>query len=217
MNPLFPRILVIACLVLTTAQWASAQVGLKAGFNYSTLHYQETDVIIVDLFNENIGWKFGPYLGIYYQKEWNQKFASAIEVIYSQKGLDNKSNFLGASDVQVNFHYLSIPLMLYYRPTENLSLGIGTEVAYLIDRTTNQEDLIMPEIFEDLYDQEIDVSLNIGTKLRITNRLWLESRFNVGILPVQELQFTDANGEVVDEARSYNRNFQVGFGYDLIE
>ncbi|MEL7119309.1 MAG: porin family protein [Bacteroidota bacterium] len=217
MNSLFSRILFITCLFLTTAQWATAQVGLRAGLNYSTLHYQETEVIIVDLFNENIGWKFGPYLGVYYQKEWNQKFASAIEVIYSQKGLDNKNNFLGASDVQVQFHYLSIPLMIYYKPTETLSLGIGTEVAYLFDHSTNQEDLIMPEIIEDLYDQEIDISLNFGAKLRLANRLWLEGRFNLGILPVQELQFTDANGEVIDEAKSFNRNFQLGIGYDLIE
>ena len=208
MYPSFFRLLFFVCLFLCITHSLFAQFGLKGGANYSTLQFNTPDEIDVGDFIAAFSWKGGGYLGAYYQKEWSKKHASTVELLITQKGLES-------IDFQVHLIYLSLPLMAYYFPSENFAFGLGTEIGYLFARTTNRWDLTTDELLRESYDQNLDISLNAGIKFKIIERLWLEGRFNLGIIPVQELEFTDANGQAAGIVNSYNRNFQVGVTYEL--
>ena len=215
MRLLFPRILFSLVLSLFIGQIAHAQLGIKAGLNYSTIRYDIADLVNINDPNEETEWKFGPYVGVFYQKAWSDQFASSVELIYTQKGLKSNIAAQGGDNFQVHLHYLSIPLMVYFLPTENLALGFGTEVAYLFDRTTNRPDQTSPQILDLVYDQDVDISLNAGAKLKVAKRLWLEGRFNLGLISVQEVAYTDINGQTLGIVNARNRTFQLGLGYEL--
>ncbi|MEL7119311.1 MAG: porin family protein [Bacteroidota bacterium] len=215
MRLLFPRILFSLVLFLFISQASFAQLGVKAGLNYSTIRYDIADLVNINDPNEETEWKFGPYVGVFYQKAWSDKFTSSVEVLYTQKGLKSNIATQGGDNFQVHLHYFSIPLMVYFLPTEKIALGLGTEVTYLFDRTSNQPNQTSPQLLDALYDQDVDISLNTGAKIQLANRLWLEARFNLGLISVQEIEYTDINGQALGIVNAHNRTFQLGLGYEL--
>jgi len=121
------RALIIAGSVVFSlcAYLLSAQVGLKAGVNFSTLSQKGAGLV-------TLSWEpaVGFTLGAYYTVNINEYLAFQPELYYSKKGGKLEGGILGVvASKSIALHYLELPLLLKLKfPTQsriNPSVFVG--------------------------------------------------------------------------------------------
>lgn len=190
----------------------NAQIGIKVGANLTTTKFTGNKEFRETL-NEDHGWLAGAQFGVFYERDLSSKFTGTVEILFNQKGFDPKGSLANPSDLFLRLDYLSIPFMAHFYPTEKLGLGFGVDLSYLLEARLVNAESPLPS---DLYDEDIDVGLNLGAKFQLLDRIWIEGRFNYGLLPVMELSFTDVNGEPQDTLNMKNRSFHLGLAVDIL-
>src|SRR5690606_26788407 len=108
---------------VTSAQDRFLSFGLKGGVNFANLR---GDVETID-FNTRSSYHFGATLEI----SLLDNLSIQPEVLYSVQG-SNVDSALGNVD-DVDFKYITVPVMVKFYVTENLSLDVGPQFAFLSD------------------------------------------------------------------------------------
>jgi len=123
--------LLLLATSLTTLSFAQGfHMGIKGGAN--------VDKIAGKSFEEEF--RHGYNLGAFAEINFNKKWGIQPEVLWNQTNTRTSSNFNdiyphGISDVQnVKLNYLSVPILLTYRPFKALSLQAGPQVGILMDQ-----------------------------------------------------------------------------------
>lgn len=123
-------------LMVTVSSVAMAQgfhVGPKAGVN----------ILKIDGKSFNEEFRFGYNLGAFAEINFNKKWGIQPEVMWNQTNTRTTSEFseiypTSTSDIKnVKLNYLSIPLLLNYRPIKLLTLQAGPQFAILMDQDKN--------------------------------------------------------------------------------
>lgn len=195
------------------AQQSSSEFGIKAGLNVGN---------IVDNLNpppEHFEFAHTTFFhaGIFWNHYFNQHWGTGIELLYNQKGGQNKLG-LGTpvySNYKLRFDYLSLPLIAKYR-LQNLVLEAGAEMAYKFNLNV-KSDLEVNEAFVDaIWDQDFEVGLLVGLAYHI-KKLQIGIRYNYGLSYLSNVAYTDANGEPIGEKLTHNnRVLLFSVGYALI-
>ena len=123
--------LVLLAISISTFSFAQGfNMGVKGGAN----------VFKIDGKSFEEEFRHGYNLGVFAEINFNKKWGIQPEFIWNQTNTRTSSDFNdlyphGLSDVQdVKLNYLSIPLLLTYRPIKPLSLQVGPQFGVLVDQ-----------------------------------------------------------------------------------
>ena len=157
-------------------------LGIKAGANFANQAVTDIDIKTVTDF----------HLGAYVNLNLSDKFGITPEVLYSAYGSDWEN-------VKVDLDYISIPVMLRYKPISLLSLEAGPQFSFL----TKAEVEDVGDIMDQLKSNDFGLAFGAG--------LHLPLGFNAGARYV--LGFSDISD--VSEMSVKNRTFQIYLGWTI--
>ncbi|MEC4049912.1 porin family protein [Flavobacterium sp. SUN046] len=102
--------------------------GLKIGANYSNVYDSKGDDFVADA-------KFGIAAGGFVSIPIGRYFGIQPEVLFSQKGYKSTGTFLGSSySMTRTSDYIDVPLLVSFKPIENVSLLFGPQFSYLLEQ-----------------------------------------------------------------------------------
>lgn len=161
--------LVILAILIITCDAAIAQkihVGIKGGANINKLTGKSYD----DQFS------FGYHAGAFVTVKLNKKFAIQPEVLFNQINVDTPSNYSAVYQFKnidkVQLKYLSIPILLNYKPVKILTLQAGPQFGILINKSNtlvkNGKDAFKSGDFSMLGGAQINIKhLNIYARYAV--------------------------------------------------
>ncbi|WP_075343492.1 porin family protein [Tenacibaculum agarivorans] len=156
--------ILVTTVFFLTANAQEVKFGLKGGVNFST--------ILGD--NPSIDSRTGFHVGGLAEVKLGDSFSIQPEVLYTQ---------LGTSDpiYELKVDYLAIPIMTKFYLGKVFSLQVGPQFSFLLD----------DEFRGDVFTREpdltnFDVAANFGFGVNLKNGLFFETRYALGITPMQE-------------------------------
>jgi hypothetical protein len=125
-------IITVLLFSLTRIQAQGLHLGIKAGTNISELTGRS--------FDEGFQWNF--MAGAFVELNVTSKWGIQPEVLFSQTSTQTASNFndiyeQGINSRDVKLNYLSIPILLSYKPVPLLSLQAGPQFGILMNTSEN--------------------------------------------------------------------------------
>lgn len=163
----------IAILAFGFANAQGVKFGVKAGLNNTNL----TGDVDTDA-------KTSFYVGGLVDFTVSEKFHVQPELLYSNEGADDDAGI----------SYLRLPVMAKYYVAEGFSLQAGPELAFKVGTEEDEVDEVT---------KSIDFALGFGAGYELTNGLFFDARYNLGLGNI-----SDADGFDLG-----NTGFQVGLGY----
>jgi hypothetical protein len=157
-------------------------IGIKAGANFANQDIKDVSI------KTATDYLVGAYLNI----NFSDKFGITPEVLYSAYG--SKWN-----DVKVDFDYISIPLMLRYKPIRLLSLEVGPQFSFLKNAKKENENDFMDQL------KNNDFGLVVGVGIHLPLGLNAGARYVWGFTNI-----SDVSAESIK-----NRTFQVYLGWTI--
>ena len=185
-------------LTITVSMLSMAQgfhVGAKGGAN----------IFKVDGKSFDEEFQYGYTLGAFSEINFNKKWGIQPEVIWNQTNTQTSTSFneiypTSFSDFKdVKLNYLSIPLLLSYRPAKFLSLQAGPQFSILMNPNQN-----LLENGKDAFKKG-DFALLGGAQLNIGG-VKIGGRYQIGL--------TDIN-DIDDQDKWQNQGWQLYAGFRL--
>lgn len=178
---------------------AQLTIGVKGGLNLS-------DVVINNVTDNpnaesDFKMKAGFHAGVFAIAALGPRTGVSADLLYSVKGVK-------AIDDNINFYYVSFPVLFQYAVTEKWIAEAGPELSYLITAKSTYGNL------NALWNNKIDLGLDLGVRYVFTSRVSAGLRFNAGFSSVIENPPPSSTGEKV---RYQNRVLQLSLIYSLKE
>ncbi len=210
--------LIITLLLSSFSLGLMAQVGVKAGVNFTNMVFEEDETGIQDLArtgatNYSIGVEFILPLG--------DVLALQPELLYAKKGAESSYTVLGQTfSSTFSYNYLDIPLMLRFSLGNTHGEGLGVYInaggygAYAINgKSTSVTPLLTTETdltFDEIDDQKrLDYGFVGGGGITLGN-LFFEVRYQHGI---NNLLDDDANNN--NDNNKFSKLQHRGIGLNL--
>jgi hypothetical protein len=186
---------------LATAQDIS--YGAKAGLNMSTLTGDVEDAKSI----------FGFHVGGFVEIKISEKFAIQPELLYSTQGAksefqeDFEGTLVKVSET-LNLGYLNIPIMAKYYVSEKFNIQAGPQIGLNLSAKAKAEASFDGVSFSETVDikdevEALDLGFNFGLGYNISEKLFLEGRYNIGL----------SNISKDSEFKAQNGVFQLSVGY----
>lgn len=188
--------LLTIALTLTTLSFAQGfHLGAKAGAN----------IFKVDGKSFSEEFKFGYHLGAFAEININQKWGIQPELLWSQTNYRTGDNFDdlypgGKSDVEGKLNYISIPILLTYRPVKLLSLQLGPQFGII----ASQDKDLLGETKEAF--KSGDFSMLGGAQLNLGG-LRVGGRYVVGLTNINDID---------NKEKWKNQGFQLYLGLTIL-
>lgn len=189
-------VILLVAITASSVSFAQFRIGPKLGANIGKIDGKG--------FDEQ--YKLGYHLGAFAEIPLGKKFALQPEVLWNQINSDTASNFrqiyteLGNQDLQnPQLNYLSIPLLLTYKPVKILSLQAGPQFGILLNK-----DKTLIENGGEAFKNG-DFSMLFGAQLNIL-RVRVYGRYVIGLSDINDIN---------DKEQWKSTGFQVGLGLAL--
>lgn len=188
--------LLAVALALTTFSFAQGfHLGFKAGAN----------ILKVDGKSFNDEFQFGYHLGAFAEININQKWGIQPELLWNQTNYRTGDNFddlypNGKSDVEGKLNYISIPILLTYRPVKLLSLQLGPQFGIM----TSQDKDLLGETKEAF--KSGDFSMLGGAQLNLGG-FRVGGRYVVGLTNINDID---------NKEKWKNQGFQLYLGLTIL-
>lgn len=179
------NVLVVGLLVMASSVFAQNEIGVKAGVNY-------TDVRIENNFPNSTSGNFGFDVGVYDRFHFVERFFLQTELLVSHRVTDysfdaetpilidpNDPVFAGDIDTKLTETLLVLPVMVGFDITNNLSLSVGPQLGYVLNRSMD-DDVVDNSYFHDDYDA-FDFSVNAGLDYEVVQQLRVGVSYSHGI------------------------------------
>jgi opacity protein-like surface antigen len=202
----------------------SVRFGIKGGANAAAFDSQQLSVK-----NQKIGFNAGAFVNIPLSK----KLAIQPEVLYNQLGARSavsisevttgSTTVKMVNDEKVYLNYISVPLMLQMKATDNFYIEAGPEFSYLLDGKDKGESTITTTTGDATttqttsYSQSVNkddikkfnIGLGLGLGYYFTKNLGINARY------VNSLTHIANNSGIAEENKNNttNRVFQLGLNY----
>ena len=193
----------VAFLTIFTAA-AHAQsfhAGLKLGANAFKLSGNSFDN------KTRFGFNAGAYGELYFTKEWGIQ----PELLFSQSTAktteDFNTQFSGISFQTVSFDYITLPVMLAFRPSKEFTILAGPQIGYLVYQTENLTQQSSGQYRKDAFNKA-DISIVFGGQFNL-NKVKLGARYVIATNNINNLPSKDAD-------QWKNQGFQLYLGYQIL-
>ncbi len=187
----------------TFSHTASAQVqfslGIKGGVNFANIIVSDASAT----WDGKTGFHGGAFALIKVTA-----FAVQPELIFSQQGSTVKIN---GQDLDANFSYLNVPVMLKFYLPLGLNLQMGPQFGFLTSAKSDYNPITnTPQNETDLkgFYKNSDVSLGLGIGWDLPMRLTIDARYNLGLTKIEDNASLEA---------TKNQVFQLSLGYKLFK
>lgn len=183
-------------LALTSVSFAQGfHLGVKGGAN----------IFKVDGKSFSEEYKFGYNLGAFAEININEKWGIQPELLWSQTNYRTGSKFSdlypgGKSDVEGKLNYISIPLLLSFKPVKLLSLQVGPQFGIM----TSQDKDLLGETKEAF--KSGDFSMLGGAQLNLGS-LRVGGRYVVGLTNINDID---------NKEKWKNQGFQLYLGLTIL-
>uniref|UniRef100_UPI00404B4390 porin family protein n=1 Tax=Fulvivirga sp. TaxID=1931237 RepID=UPI00404B4390 len=202
-------IITISLYILT---WGALQAqynyGLKGGLNYTNNVVNQQSTI------NDSKYKAGIHVGIFASADVTEKVDMQIELLYSGKGYQFVETAFSESG-NLNLNYITFPLLVGYKATEEIRLSIGPELGYLISANSK----FGPDRIDvsDKWDNKLDIGLAAGLDYTLSEKICAGVRYTHGFSSVVANAYvSDNNGNSTGErAKFQNRSLQLSLSYHL--
>lgn len=204
------KLILILISTLITFSLSAQIIGAKAGMSLSTVYEleDETDGLTI-----TPGLILGGYTEI-----GEDNITLTGEMLLVQKGYfvnQTYNNYYGSNSykTRASLTYLELNLMGNLYLTENISFGAGLYGGYWIYGIVNQKIKLSGNMTSETTEtvdfsendyQRIDIGVNLGGKLHLTENFNVGLRLSVGLLPA-----IDVDSEIL------NTSLQFGIGYSF--
>ncbi|MDR0230221.1 MAG: PorT family protein [Flavobacteriaceae bacterium] len=217
----------IAIVSVASAQTPEIRYGAKGGINFASLSN-------VEYSKGYTGFHIGGVVEI----KLSDKFSVQPELLFSKQGVkiegDISYSLFNPNDFNVSMkgkdvlNYINIPVMAKYYVRDGFSLQVGPQVGYLLSTKSiidhisvngmTQQEMEAAGI-ELEYDSnsknhanKIDFGLNFGLGYELSNGLFFDARYNLGITNVDK-KYYDENFKREIHTKMKNNVFQLSVGY----
>jgi hypothetical protein len=191
-------------LVIGLASTAQTYTAIKAGAALSNLHYK---------FASNNQARITWFAGFMVNLEVQEQFFVRTELLYSRRGYQVPATATSIKG-NMNYGYLSIPLLAGYTPVKNLSVMAGPELGYMLSAKAKDANATTDVI--GFVQNRFSVDANTGLSYALTPELTLDAHFLVGLTALYSVTYADANGNTIGPVRDgFNRVLQVGLVYKM--
>lgn len=189
-------VILLVAITASATSFAQFRIGPKLGANIGKIEGKG--------FDEQ--YKLGYHLGVFAEIPLGKKFAIQPEVLWNQINSDTATNFrqvyqnLANQDLKnPELNYLSIPLLLTYKPAKVLSLQAGPQFGILI----NKDKTLIDNGGEAFKNG--DFSMLFGAQLNIL-RVRVYGRYAIGLNNINDLG---------SQEKWKTTGFQLGVGLAL--
>jgi hypothetical protein len=141
----------------------SVQLGIKAGANYANVTGSNLKTSPIVNYHAGLVAKIGISKGLSIQPE----------LLYSTQGASYET---ALSDYKNELGYINLPVMLQIHLSKSISLDMGPQVGFLLNEKNN---------FDVQKSNTFDASANAGLGLKITNSIFAQARYCVGLTKLQ--------------------------------
>ena len=186
-------ILAIFCITATAATAQKLHIGFKGGANINKLTGKSFD----DQFS------FGYHVGGFVSVGLSKKFAIQPEILFNQINVDTSSSYSTVYQFnkvdKVQLRYLSIPVLLNFKPIKYLTLQAGPQFGIL---TNKSKSLVQngKEAFK-----SGDISMLGGVQVNISH-LNVYARYAVGLSNLNDID---------NKEKWKSQSIQLGVGLTL--
>jgi hypothetical protein len=155
-------------------------------------------------------YKAGVQGGLYLQKRYFKDFAMQVELKYIQKGSSDGNTVEGTNTYyRMILHYLELPFLAQYIPTEHLVLEAGPVAGVLLYSSEKDENGIM---FDTVPFNHFELSGTAGVKYQFSRKMGLSMRFSYSVFRIRKHA---GGGEWYLNRGQYNNLFAFGIYYSL--
>ena len=221
------------CSVLAFSQ--EIKFGAKVGLNLSNLTGDYPTEI--DEHNSKLGFHIGGFAEYPINEQFTlqpELLFSTQGNTYGFKDYYGSGSYYDGVDYNLKLNYLNIPVILKYKVIEKLSIDFGPQIGYLmsaktkIDVTEDSRDpsqnysVEIDMLNDGTYDiggttvqvkssaNRLDFSLNLGASYDISEKIFLQGRYNLGLSTVDK---NSTNGTSTNSWNMKNSVFQLSAGY----
>jgi len=192
--------LLLAAFLCTAIAQAQFNIGLKAVINASSIKIEGSS------YDARIGFAGGAYAEYYLSRE----LGVTAEILYNEKGAREMST---GTEIKTNLNYLSIPVLFYFEPIQNLKLGLGPELAFLLSAKAKGDSINTVDIKQ--YFQSIDKAIAFGGSYSF-GRIGFTARYVAGFDGITNITYTDPDsGQEVTKKTGRNNVFQFAVSLRL--
>jgi hypothetical protein len=186
--------LVLSAVTVMNTQAQGLHLGVKAGAN----------ILKVDGQSMSNGFQFGYNLGAFAEINFPGAWGIQPEVLFNQTNYHTGDRFssiypTGISDVKGKLNYLSIPILLSFKPIPLLSLQAGPQFGILMSQNDN-----LVQNGKDAFKKG-DFAMVVGAQLNIL-KLKVGARYVIGLTDINDLG---------NEDKWKNTGFQVYAGFRI--
>jgi hypothetical protein len=159
---------------------------------------------------------FNYQAGVFMEYRFNDKFSIAPEVVFAAQGdkmdifyteYDENANPIGEAKCHETDHmnYINVPIMLKYYVIPSLSIDFGPQLGINVYSKYNYDGSPYAGDYDNKeYTKTIDFGLGLGLTYNITNDVFVQGRYTLGITKVfKNLAYDDYK----------NGNAQIAIGY----
>lgn len=189
--------LLTVALALTTLSFAqgSFHLGAKAGAN----------IFKVDGMKFSEGFRFGYNLGAFAEINFNKEWGIQPELLWNQTNYRTGNEFSdlypdGVDNVKGKLNYISVPLLLTYRPVKVLSLQLGPQFGIM----ASQDKDLLGETKEAF--KSGDFSMLGGAQLNLGG-LRVGGRYVLGLTNINDID---------NKEKWKNQGFQLYLGWAIL-
>lgn len=221
------------CSVFAFSQ--EIKFGAKVGLNLSNLRGDYPTGI--DEHKSKIGFHIGGFAEYSINEKFTlqpELLFSTQGNTYGYKDYYGGGSYYDGADYNLKLNYLNLPVILKYKIIEKLSIDFGPQIGYLMSAKTKIDVIEDSRDPSQNYSVEIDMlndgtynfggttiqskasanridfSLNLGASYDITEKIFLQGRYNLGLSTVDK---NSTNGASTNSWNMKNSVFQLSAGY----
>ncbi len=189
MKKLLLSVALLASSFTLLAQSSEITYGAKGGLNVSNFIGDDAD---------DSDSKVGFNVGLFLEAPIAERLSIQPELLFSTQGAESES---GDGSSEAKLSYISIPVMFKYYVTEKFNLLAGPQLSFNINSEFEALGITVDADDLGLDTSTVDFGLNFGLGYNITEKFFVEGRYNIGI------------NDVYDDIDVKNSVFQFGLGY----
>lgn len=185
--------LAVCCMIGSAAAAQKFHIGVKGGANINKLDGKS--------FSDQFS--FGYHLGGFFSVGLGKKFSIQPELLFNQINVDTSGQFSAVYKFnqvdKVKLKYLSIPILLNFKPVKYLTLQVGPQFGVLMNKSKT-----LVENGRDAFKSG-DLSMLGGAQVNL-GHLNIYGRYAIGLSNLNDID---------SKEKWKSQSFQIGVGFTL--